>query len=124
MRAWRWIALLIFGGLAAAAHAHFNLNLNVRIVHVEHLGSSLRVYLRTPMPYLVADRIGPVGEDGLPEAAPFTTNRKQGGKVVHIVDGSQLAADPLGLGRIAANGLHLYQRHLFLTDISPFSRTD
>ena len=46
--------------------AHFLLNLNVRILHVEHLADGLRVYLRTPMPYLVADRIGPVGADGLP----------------------------------------------------------
>ncbi len=44
--------------------AHFLLNLNVRILHVEHLADGLRVYLRTPMPYLVADRIGPVGDAG------------------------------------------------------------
>ncbi len=55
--------------------AHFLLNLNVRILHVEHLDDGLRVYLRTPMPYLVADRVGPVGADGLPKPAPYTTNR-------------------------------------------------
>ena len=93
--------------VAAPAGAHFLLNLNVRILHVEHLGDGLRVYLRTPMPYLVADRIGPVGADGLPEPAPYTTNRMQDGKVVHFIDPRALANDPEGLGRLAAEGFQL-----------------
>ena len=93
--------------VAAPAGAHFLLNLNVRILHVEHLGDGLRVYLRTPMPYLVADRIGPVGADGLPEPAPYTTNRMQDGKVVHFVDPHALRNDPEGLGRLAAEGFQL-----------------
>ena len=72
---WAWRArgsLLFTIGLllclaAAPASAHFLLNLNVRILHVEHLSDGFRVYLRTPMPYLVADRIGPVAADGLPD---------------------------------------------------------
>ena len=50
--------------------AHFKLNLNVRIVHVEHLADGLKIYLRLPMPYLVADLLGEIGENGLPAPAP------------------------------------------------------
>ncbi len=87
------------------ASAHFLLNLNVRIFHVEHLADRLKIYLRMPMPYLVADKIGPVGADGLPEPAPFTTNRMEEGKPVHYVDLDQLRTDPAGLGRLAAEGI-------------------
>ncbi|NCF26444.1 MAG: hypothetical protein GWP69_03635 [Gammaproteobacteria bacterium] len=97
----------------APASAHFLLNLNVRILHVEHLGDGLRVYLRTPMPYLVADRIGLVGADGLPEPAPYTTNRMQEGKPVHFIDPNALRNDPEGLGRLAAEGFQ------FRTDGEP-----
>jgi hypothetical protein len=101
--------LVVFAAIlwAVGALAHFNLNLNVRIVHVEHVGDGLRVYLRTPMPYLVADKIGTVGADGLPEPAPYTTNRKEEARVVHLVDIAALKAEPLGLGQIAADGLRL-----------------
>jgi hypothetical protein len=95
-------------GLAAKpAGAHFLLNLNVRILHVEHLSDGLKIYLRTPMPYLVADRIGPVGVDGLPEPAPFTTNRLENGKPAHYIDPDELRRNPKGLGRLAADGLLL-----------------
>ena len=87
--------------------AHFLLNLNVRILHVEHLDDGLRVYLRTPMPYLVADRVGPVGADGLPKPAPYTTNRLEDGKPAHYIDPSALRRDPNGLGRFAAEGFRL-----------------
>ena len=89
---------------AVASQAHFLLNLNVRIFHVEHTSDGLRIYLRTPMPYLVADKIGKKDEDGLPEAAPFTTNALEDGQVVHFVDTSQIAENPLGLGHIAETG--------------------
>jgi len=59
------------------------------------------------MPYLVADRIGPVGADGLPEPAPFTTNRLEDGKPVHHIDPEALRRDPKGLGRFAADGFRL-----------------
>lgn len=111
MSAWRGrlaiLALLVELFLPATAAAHFQLNLNVRIFHVEHLADGLHVYARAPMPYLVADRIGPVGNDGLPEAAPFTTNRMEDGRPMHLVDHQALLADPLGLGRIAAEGLRI-----------------
>jgi hypothetical protein len=92
---------------ATAVRAHFLLNLNVRVLHVEHLADGLKIYLRTPMPYLVADRIGPVGSDGLPEPAPYTTNRLENGKLVHHIGPDLLLADPEGLGRLAADGFHI-----------------
>ncbi len=86
------------------ASAHFLLNLNVRILHVEHLADGLSVYLRTPMPYLVAGQVGPIGANGLPEPAPYTTNRMEDGKLVHYVDHGQLRRHSIGLGVLAAEG--------------------
>jgi hypothetical protein len=106
----RWGVILSFIFLlavAATAHAHFLLNLNVRILHVEHLADGLRVYLRTPMPYLVADRVGPVGSNGLPEPAPYTTNRIEDEKLVHYLDPDQLRRHPEGLGSFAGEGFRL-----------------
>ncbi len=93
--------------VAVPVGAHFLLNLNGRILHVEHLADGLRVYLRTAMPYLVADRIGPVDANGLPEPAPYTTNRLEDGKPVHYIDPDALRRNPNGLGRFAAEGFRL-----------------
>ncbi len=89
---------------ASVAAAHFLLNLNVRILHIEHVDDGLSVYLRLPMPYLVADKLGPVGTDGDPEPAPYTINAREDGKLVHYLDPEQLRDDPAGLGAIAADG--------------------
>ncbi len=105
---WGVILCFIFLlGVAATARAHFLLNLNVRILHVEHLADGLRIYLRTPMPYLVADRVGPVGSNGLPEPAPYTTNRIEEEKLVHYLDPDQLRRNPKGLGTFAGEGFRL-----------------
>ena len=105
-RAWKLtLCGLVLCGVAVLAQAHFLLNLNVRILHVEHLQDGLRVYLRTPMPYLVADRLGPVGSDGQPGPAPFTTNGIEDGKLVHYLDPDRLRRDPTGLGSFAGEGL-------------------
>ncbi len=109
---WPYVGLIMTVGLsmvlaATSASAHFLLNLNVRILHVEHLADGVRVYLRTPMPYLVADRVGPVGANGLPEPAPYTTNRMEDGRLVHYLEASALRSDPDGLGRLAAEGFQL-----------------
>ena len=101
---WGLVVLLLVAGLATGAGAHFLLNLNVRILHVDHLDDGIRVHLRTPMPYLVADKLGDPVEDGLPEPAPFTTNAMVDGQVVHFVDPEQVAADPLGLGEMVEQG--------------------
>lgn len=98
------LSLFFLLGIAATSRAHFLLNLNVRIIHVEHLAEGLKVYLRTPMPYLVADRVGPVRANGLPEPAPYTTNAMEKGKLVHYVDPAQLSRDPKGLGAFVSEG--------------------
>lgn len=93
--------LLLF---LTTSHAHFLLNLNVRIMHVEHFDNGFRVYLRTPMPYLVADKVGPEAVGDLPDPAPFTTNARRNGQLVHYVNPAQIVDDPLGLGRLAEDG--------------------
>lgn len=89
------------------ARAHFLLNINVRVIQVEHLQDGLRVYLRLPMPYLVADRLGPLGLDGVPEPAPYTTNRLEEDRLVHYLDRGALTSEPLGLGQLVADGHRL-----------------
>lgn len=100
---------------SGSARAHFLLNINIRIIHVEHLEDGLRVYLRLPMPYLVADRLGPVGPDGLPEPAPYTTNRLENERLVHYLDAAALRAEPRGLGQLVADG------HRIAVDGKPLS---
>lgn len=97
----------VFLSLALSASAHFLLNLNVRISHVEHSEDGLRIYMRTPMPYLVADKVGEQGGGALPDAAPFTTNAMSDGQLVHFVDLQAVMSDPIGLGQFAESGLHL-----------------
>jgi len=94
-------ALLLLSGPAIA---HFLLNLNTRIIHVEHLSNGLRVYLRMPMPYLVANLVGPEQSDGLPPPPPYTTNTREDGNVAYYLDVEALRADPGGLGDIVASG--------------------
>ncbi len=57
------------------------------------------------MPYLVAGERGPIGEDGLPEAPPFTFNRYEEQGLMHLIDVDALKADSLGLGKRAADAL-------------------
>jgi len=85
--------------------AHFKLNLNVRILHVEHLSDGLNVYMRVPMPYLVAHLLGDIDENGLPSPAPYTSNRVEEGVLVHYVDGEQLMHSTDALALLAMNGL-------------------
>jgi hypothetical protein len=89
------------------ASAHFKLNLNVRILHVEHLSDGLNVYMRLPMPYLVAHLLGEVNEDGLPSPAPYTSNRLEDGKLVHYIDVKQLKDSTDGLALLAMQGINL-----------------
>ena len=96
--------------LSGPAVAHFLLNLNTRIIHVEHLSDGLRVYLRLPMPYLVANLVGPDLATGLPVPAPYTTNAREDGDVVYFLDVEALRADPDGLGELVAEG-HQFVRN-------------
>lgn len=98
------VATLLFAG---SASAHFNLDQNVRIYHVVHGTDGLDVLVRTPMPFLVAGLVGPLGADGLPAPAPFTLNRLEDGQVMHLLALEALRADPQGLGRIMAESLHI-----------------
>lgn len=99
------IALLFTLLVGSTALAHFKLNLNVRIFHVVHGEGVLNLFVRTPMPYLVADKLGEKRPSGLPEPAPYTLNRMEDGTVMHLVDADMLKADPAGLGLIAADSL-------------------
>ena len=104
-----WLCLLVLLSLfgVTTASAHFKLNLNVRIVHVEHLADGLKVYMRLPMPYLVAHLLGEIDENGLPSPAPYTNNRLEEGKLVHFVDVEQLKNSTDGLALLALQGLDL-----------------
>ncbi|MEP1425844.1 MAG: HupE/UreJ family protein [Paracoccaceae bacterium] len=86
------------------AKAHFLLNLNVRIIHVEHVNDGLHVYLRLPMPYLVADKLGEAPGGELPDPAPFTTNSLKGEALVHYVDFEAIADDAETLAMLVGNG--------------------
>ncbi len=92
---------------AGRAEAHFNLNQNVRIHHAAHSEDGLDVYLRLPMPYLVAELVGPEGPDGLPAPAPYTYNLIEDGVLMHYLDQVAFHKDPSGLARIAENGFVL-----------------
>lgn len=92
---------------AADAAAHFLLNVNIRVVHVVHQPDGLRLLVRLPMPYLVADKTGPADAAGLPLPAPYTYNRLQDGAVMHYFDAAAFDARPRGLGQLLADGLVL-----------------
>ena len=87
--------------------AHFKLNLNVRVLHVEHLSDGLRVYMRLPMPYLVANLLGEADEQGLPSPAPYTSNRLENDQLVHYIDAAQLKHSMDALAVLANQGLQL-----------------
>ncbi|MEM7171012.1 MAG: HupE/UreJ family protein [Pseudomonadota bacterium] len=91
----------------ATAVAHFQLNVNIRVIHIEHLEQGLRVYLRLPAPYVLAQMIGEEGEEGLPAPAPYTYNRIEGDQLQHYIDFDALAEDPIGLGELAVKGHRL-----------------
>ncbi|MBE9564035.1 MAG: HupE/UreJ family protein [Proteobacteria bacterium] len=98
------LLLLLF---STPASAHFKLNLNVRIFHVEHLSDGLNVYMRLPMPYLVAHLLGEIDENGFPSPAPYTSNRLEEDKLVHYVEVQQLKQSTDGLALLALQGLDL-----------------
>lgn len=105
------VALILAGLLGLSplpACAHFLLNLNVRILHIEHSADGANLYMRVPLPYLLADKVGEATETGaLPSPAPFTSNAVENGQLVHYVDFQQVAAAPLGLGEIVARATHI-----------------
>ncbi|MCZ6723939.1 MAG: hypothetical protein O6938_08430, partial [Gammaproteobacteria bacterium] len=104
----KFFLIIVLSSLCVTtASAHFKLNLNVRIFHVEHLADGLNVYMRLPMPYLVAHLLGEINEDGLPAPAPYTGNRLEQGKLVHTVDVAQLRQSTDGLAMLAMQGIDI-----------------
>ncbi|WP_444958320.1 HupE/UreJ family protein [Microbulbifer sp. ZKSA002] len=101
---------LLISSLSGQAQAHFLLNFNVRIFHIEHTASGANLYMRVPMPYLLADKAGK-GRDPytgkLPQPAPYIKNSLDQGDLVHYVDFKQLELAPLGLGKIAESATFL-----------------
>ncbi len=100
----RWLLLTVALVVSSASVAHFKLNLNIRIIHVAHQADGLAVYMRLPMPYLVADLAGEERDDGSREPAPFTTNALIDGEWMHYVDYEAIERNALGLGELAASG--------------------
>ncbi len=84
--------------------AHFKLNLNIRIFHVSHNEEGIDLYLRIPMPYLVASLLGPEQADGTRTPAPFTTHGIVNEELMHYLDVRALQQDALPLGQLAADG--------------------
>lgn len=80
------VLYLLMSSISGQAQAHFLLNLNVRIFHIEHTASGANLYMRVPMPYLLADKAGK-GRDPytgkLPQPAPYTKNSLDQGDLVH-----------------------------------------
>ncbi len=109
---WRWLrvpvaaVILHLATVIAPAQAHFLLDIDLRTIHVEPRPDGLHVFVRVPMPLLVADRAGPPDAAGVPAAAPFTANRIEDGQVMHYADPAAILADPRGLGELVAAGHH------------------
>lgn len=117
-----WLAAVLFiigAMLASTVSAHFKLNLNIRIIHLEHVADGVDVYLRLPMPYLVANLLGPEKTDGSRDPAPFTTNGLVDGELMHYLDYEAVESDPLLLGQLAADGHKLsHQGKGLLSEVS------
>jgi len=97
----------VLGSVAGTASAHFLLNVNIRVFHVVHEPHRMRLLVRLPMPYLVADKLGSETTDGTRTPAPYTTNRTEDGALVHYLDAEALRRSPEGLAGILADGLIL-----------------
>lgn len=93
--------------LGDAASAHFLLNVNIRIFHVVHEPDRIRLLARLPLPWLVADKLGPETAAGTRAPAPYTTNRIEDGALVHYLDADALRRSPEGLAGILADRLVL-----------------
>ena len=101
---WCFVVLAAFSG---GASAHFLLNVNIRVFHVVHERDRIRLLVRLPMPYLVADKQGPRTADGTRVPAPYTSNRIEDGTMVHYLDAETFRDVPEGLAAILADGLAL-----------------
>lgn len=96
------IAILLAGGFIGKADAHLASGFNIRVVHFEHQVDGMTGYFRLSLPLLVANGLGQMRG-----AAPYTYDRVESGRVFHYVDAYAVRQDPLGLGRLAADGHRL-----------------
>ena len=101
------LCVTTLASLGDTASAHFLLNVNIRIFHVVHEPDRIRLLVRLPMPWLVADKLGPETAAGTRPPAPYTTNRIEDGALVHYLDVDALRRSPEGLAGILAGGLVL-----------------
>jgi len=101
------VGLLFLVVFSSDVFAHFKLNLNVRIIHVEHRGDGLNIYMRLPMPYLVADLLGEMNDEGLPLPAPYTSNAIENDILVHYVDTNALNGPLFEMKKIVQKSLKL-----------------
>ena len=97
----------VLATFSGTASAHFLLNVNIRVFHLVHEGDRIRLLVRLPMPYLVADKLGAEAADGTRAPAPYTINRIEDGSLVHYLDADAFRSAPEGLGAILAEGLAL-----------------
>jgi hypothetical protein len=74
---------------------------------VEALDDGFRVFLRLPMPMVVVTPEHMRAPDDPSVTAPYTVNRVVNGRLLHYVDAASVLADPIGLGRLVADGHHL-----------------
>ena len=105
----------VLATFSATASAHFLLNVNIRVFHVVHERARIRLLVRLPMPYLVADKLGAESADGTRVPAPYTTNRMEDDTLVHYLDADALRSAPEGLGAILADGTVLEVDGMVLT---------
>ena len=98
-----------FGLGPGTAAAHFNLDANIRIFHVEHLppGEGLRLFIRQPLPYLLADKLLLDDNGAVLQEAPYSRSAEEGGRLVHYLDIDALRARPEALARLIAEGYAL-----------------
>ena len=101
------LCVTALASLGDTASAHFLLNVNIRIFHVVHEPDRIRLLVRLPMPWLVADKLGSETAAGTRTPAPYTTNRIEDGKLVHYLDTDRFRRFPEGLAGILAGGLVL-----------------
>jgi hypothetical protein len=96
-------------GWSRPSAAHFYLDTRIRVIHVEHLTDGLRIYIRLPLPLVLAGLVGPEDKlSGARNPAPYTQDQVENGQTMHYLDIAALRRDPLGLGQLVADGHGLF----------------
>ena len=98
-------ALVVF--IAGAAAAHFQLNLNLRVIHIIETQEGLRVLMRLPMVYALAN-VAERDAEGQVQTAPYARTVDTAEQRLHYLDTARLRADPQGLASLVRVG-HVLQ---------------